>query len=183
MIETKRLILRRWASRDRPAFAALNGDEQVMRHFPKCLTPAESDALLARIEDRWTADEIAFGAAERRIDGALVGMAGLARVHFELPNTPPGGIEIGWRFAPVFWGQGYATEAALAWRDYAFRTFDIPELVAFAVPENYPSHAVMRRIGLRPDPARSFEHPLLPEGHRLRPHVLHAMSRAEWEAF
>lgn len=182
MIETRRLILRRWEARDRAAFAALNGDERVMRHFPKRLTRAESDALLARLEDRWVADGIAFGAVERRIDGALVGMIGLARVHFPLPDTPPGAIEIGWRLAPAFWGQGYATEAASAWRDYAFDTFDIAELLAFAVPPNHPSQAVMRRIGLRPDPARDFDHPLLPEGHLLRPHVLYALTRAAWEA-
>ena len=38
----------------------------------------------------------------------------------------------------------------------------------------------MRRLGMRPDPARDFEHPDLPEGHPLRPHVVFAIDRDGW---
>lgn len=177
MIETERLLLRRWAPRDRAPFAALNGDPEVMRHFPATLSPAESDAMVGRLEDRWAADGFAFAVAERKADGAFLGMVGLARVHFPLPRTPDGAIEVGWRLARAHWGQGYATEAARGWLDWGFATEAPSEIVAFAVPENAPSHAVMRRLGMAPDPARAFDHPKLPPGHRLRRHLLFSVRR------
>jgi RimJ/RimL family protein N-acetyltransferase/uncharacterized cysteine cluster protein YcgN (CxxCxxCC family) len=134
VIATERLILRPWAERDREAFAAMNADPAVMAHFPKVLDRAESDALLARLMDRWRGGGIAFGAAERRSDGALVGMVGLARVLF--PGPVEGSVEIGWRLARAHWGRGYATEAAGAWLAHGFSAMGLREVVAFAVPEN-----------------------------------------------
>jgi RimJ/RimL family protein N-acetyltransferase len=51
----------------------------------------------------------------------------------------------------------------------------LPEIVAFIVPANLRSQAVARRLGMREDPARAFDHPSLPEGHPLRPHLLFAL--------
>lgn len=181
MIETERLLLRRWLPRDRAAFAAINADPDVMTYFPRCLDRTESDALLGRLQDRWQADGIGFAAAERRSDGAFAGMIGIGRVHFEAGHPLDGALEIGWRLPRGFWGQGYATEAARGWLGYGFRTLGATEIVAFSVPPNHRSHAVMHRLGMREDPARRFEHPLLPRGHPLRPHLLHALGREAWK--
>jgi RimJ/RimL family protein N-acetyltransferase len=178
VIETERLILRPWAERDREAFAAMNADPAVMAHFPKVLDRAESDALLARLMERWRGEGIAFGAAERRSDGALVGMVGLAQVLF--PGPVEGAVEIGWRLAREHWGRGYATEAARAWLARGFDVMRLREVVSFAVPENRASHAVMERLGMTRDPARDFLHPNLPEGNALRPHVVWALRREAW---
>ena len=132
MIETGRLLLRRWEPRDRAPFAALNADPEVMRHFPKRLTRSESDAMIGRLEDRWAGDGFCFAAAERRADGAFVGMVGLARVPFALPLTPDGAVEVGWRLARAHWGRGYASEAARAWLGWGFATLGPAEVVAFA---------------------------------------------------
>jgi RimJ/RimL family protein N-acetyltransferase len=177
-LETERLILRPWTEQDREPFAAMNADPVVMAHFPKVLDRAESDALLARMMDRWRGEGIAFGAAERRSDGALVGMVGLARVLF--PGPVEGAVEIGWRLARAHWGRGYATEAARAWLAHGFEAMRLRELVSFAVPENRPSHAVMERLGMTRDPARDFLHPNLPEGHRLRAHMVWSIGREAW---
>ena len=67
MLETDRLILRRWEARDLAPFAALNADQEVMRYFPKALTRSESDAFVARLEDRWTSDGISIAVAERKV--------------------------------------------------------------------------------------------------------------------
>lgn len=179
-IETERLRLRRWLPRDRAAFAAINADPTVMRHFPGLLDRRASDALLVRIGDRWAADGIAMAAAERRSDGVLVGMVGLGRVHFDPGHPLDGALEIGWRLGCGHWGQGYATEAARGWLAHGFDRLGAPEIVAFAVPANHRSHAVMHRLGMREDPARAFAHPLIPEGHPLRPHLLFAIDRTTW---
>jgi RimJ/RimL family protein N-acetyltransferase len=175
-LETARLILRPWEPRDRAPFAALNADPEVMAHFPKPLDRAESDAMIARIEERAAAEGFAFSVAERRSDGAFLGMVGLSRVRFPVPRPPHGSVEVGWRLARAHWGNGYATEAARAWLDHGFGTLALAEIVAFTVPANTRSQAVMRRLGMRRDPARDFLHPALPEGHPLRPHVLFAIA-------
>jgi RimJ/RimL family protein N-acetyltransferase len=181
MLETDRLLLRRWRRADRRAFAALNADPAVMRHFPKVLSRVESDALLARLGDRWAEDGVGFAAAERKADGALVGMVGLARVRFAQAGSPlEGAVEIGWRLARAHWGRGYATEAARAWLAHGFGAMAVEEIIAFTVPGNERSQAVMRRLGMRRDPARDFEHPALPEGHRLRRHVVYALAAADF---
>jgi len=183
MIDTPRLRLRRWEPRDRAHFAALNADPAVMRFFLKPLLRFESDALVSRLEDRWAADGVSFGVAERRDDGAFLGMLGLSRLRFpELGPPFDGALEVGWRLARAHWGQGYATEAAAAWLDFGFEALGDAEIVAITAVPNLPSQAVMCRLGMAPDPARSFAHPGMPEGHPLRPHRLFAIDRAAWRA-
>ena len=173
MLETDRLILRRWTARDLAPFAALNADPEAMRHFPKPLDRAESDAMVARIEHRWAEDGLGLAVAERKGDGAFLGMVGLAPVRFA---PLAGAVEVGWRLARAHWGKGYATEAAQAWLGHGFGAMGLAEIVAFTVPANLASRRVMRRVGLRRDPARDFDHPSLPAGHGLRAHVVYALA-------
>ena len=94
-----------------------------------------------------------------------------------------GAVEVGWRLAREHWGQGYATEAARAWLRARLRGDGAaPEIIAFTVPANLASQAVMRRLGMRRDPGRDFEHPALPEGHPLRRHLVFSIRREDWEA-
>ena len=64
--------------------------------------------------------------------------------------------------------------------DFAFQTLALEEVLAFTVPANLPSQGLMQRLGMRRDLQGDFEHPRLPEGHVLRPHVLYRVSREEW---
>ncbi|MDH4570596.1 GNAT family N-acetyltransferase [Pseudomonas sp. BN414] len=177
---TPRLRLRGWRDDDLPAFAALNADPEVMQHFPACLTRAQSDDLAARILAHFRDHGFGQWVVEHRGDGAFVGVLGLQNVNFEAHFTPA--VEIGWRMMRRFWGQGLASEAAQATLAFAFEPLQLTEVVAFTVPANLRSRAVMDRIGLQHDPEGDFEHPLLAEGHPLRPHVLYRLGRAEWEA-
>ena len=92
--------------------------------------------MVARIEDRWAEDGIGFAVAERKGDGAFLGMVGLARVRFA---PLAGAVEVGWRLARAHWGKGYATEAARAWLGHGFGTLGLAEIVAFTVPANLAS--------------------------------------------
>jgi RimJ/RimL family protein N-acetyltransferase len=58
----------------------------------------------------------------------------------------------------------------------------LPEIVSFTATGNAASRAVMRRLGMRHDPAGDFEHPALPPGHPLRDHVLYRVSAAGFDA-
>jgi ribosomal-protein-alanine N-acetyltransferase len=120
-------------------------------------------------------DGIGPWALEERESGRFLGFTGLARPRFDAPFLPA--IEIGWRLARDAWGQGFASEAARAASGHAFGTLGLAELVAFTTPQNARSRAVMERLGMGRDPADDFQHPSLPEGHPLRPHVLYRLSR------
>ena len=172
---TDRLLLRAFRDVDRDPFAAMNGDPAVMEHFPKTLTRSESDALLDRILARWETDGFGLWAVERRADGAFLGFAGIARLpYLEEP-------EVGWRFVPSAWGHGYATEAGRAALAFGFDVLGVPEIVSVTAITNERSAAVMRRLGMTRDPADDFLHPNLPEGHRLRPHVMYRLRREAWQ--
>ncbi len=172
---TERLRLRQWRDADRAGFPAMNADPEVMRHFLAPLEREDSDALLRRIAGEL--DERGWGlwALEERASGRLLGFTGLAPVPFQAPFTPA--VEIGWRLVRSHWGRGLASEAARASLAYGFEELALAEIVSFTFTGNARSRAVMRRIGMTHDPADDFEHPLIPEGHPLRPHVLYRVRR------
>ena len=176
-IETARLILRPWRDADAAPFAAMNADAEVMRFFPSVMDRDESDAVLERVRRKWDEDGFSFGAVERK-GGGLVGFCGLSWVRFDAPFAPA--VEIGWRLAREAWGQGYATEAARGWLGHGFGAMGLGEIVAFAVPANARSLAVMERLGMRRDPGGDFEHPRLPVDSPLRRHVLYRIKREEF---
>lgn len=169
-LETERLVLRRWWRSDREPFAAMNADPEVMEHFPAILNRAESDAMIEAIEAAFEQRHFGLWALEIAGTGDFVGFTGLAVPGFEAPFTPA--VEIGWRLARPYWGHGYASEAARRVLRFAFGDLGLTGLVSFTAATNIRSQAVMKRIGMTHDPADDFDHPLLPEGHRLRRHRL-----------
>ncbi|GAA3097757.1 GNAT family N-acetyltransferase [Streptosporangium carneum] len=177
-METERLIMRRWRSEDREPFAAMNADPEVMEQFPATLSREQSDAMVDRIESAFEEHGYGLWALQVRATGEFVGFTGLAWQTFEARFTPA--LEIGWRLARAAWGHGYAGEAAAAAFEHGFGVGGLEEIVSLTAVSNLRSRAVMERLGMVRDPADDFDHPLLPEGHRLRPHVLYRLGRDAW---
>ena len=170
LIETERLLLRRWNEEDREPFYRVNSDPRAMEFMPECLTRAESDLLFERINEHFRKHGFGLFAAELREKGLFIGYVGLAVPSFQAHFTPC--VEIGWRLATDHWGRGLATEGARAVAKYAFAELELDELVSFTVPANIRSRRVMEKIGMTHNAADDFDHPNLPEGHPLRRHAL-----------
>jgi RimJ/RimL family protein N-acetyltransferase len=173
-----RLVLRRWQERDLAPFASLNADPEVMEHFPARLSREESDALVRRFEAGFEARGFGVWALELGATGEFIGFCGLSVPSFEAPFMPA--VEIGWRLARPYWGQGYATESARAALGFAFEDAGLAEVVSFTTRGNERSRAVMRRLGMTHDEADDFDHPRLAPGHPLRPHVLYRLGAERW---
>ena len=168
---TNRILLRRWQESDREPFRALNADARVMEFFPALLKPEESDQAITRVELHFERYGFGFYAAELIETGKFIGFIGLNIPSFDAPFMPA--VEIGWRLAHAAWGRGLATEGAHAVVRHALETLEIAELVSFTTAANLRSRRVMEKIGMVRDEAADFEHPDLPAGHPLRPHVLY----------
>jgi RimJ/RimL family protein N-acetyltransferase len=178
VLSTPRLELRPWQEADLEPFAALSADPEVMRFMPRCLSRAESDALAAGARATLAARGWGLWALASRADQEFLGYTGLAEPTFSAHFTPC--VEILWRLKRSAWGHGYATEAARSCLEFAFETLAASEVVAFTVPANRRSRAVMERLGMRHTVADDFEHPRLPAGHPLRHHVLYRIAGSAW---
>ena len=163
------VTLRQWRDADLGAFAEMNADPEVMRYFPKRLSPEESAALMGRL--RSAIDARGWGLWAVEADGELAGMTGLAEPAFKAHFTPC--VEIGWRLRRRFWGRGIAYAAALKAESCASGTLGLGALVSFTAEVNLRSRGLMERLGFTRDPRDDFMHPSLPEGHLLRRHVLY----------
>ncbi|HEY5449121.1 MAG TPA: GNAT family N-acetyltransferase [Polyangia bacterium] len=177
-IRTARLRIRSWRDDDFEAYAAMNADPRVMEFFPGVLSREESRERFARGSARLA--ERGYGLWPVEVIGGspFIGICGLAGPDFTAHFTPA--VEIGWRLAAEHWGQGYATEAARAVLAFGFEKVGLPEIVSFTTAANVRSRRVMEKLGLQRSPGDDFLHPLIAEGHPLRPHVLYRLRR---EAF
>jgi RimJ/RimL family protein N-acetyltransferase len=154
----------------------INADPRVMEFMPKALTAEESDALADRAELHFERNGFGPFAAELRQNGAFLGFIGLSIPRFDAPFMPA--VEIGWRLAAEYWGQGLATEGAREALGYGFEELGLSGVVSFTTEANIRSRRVMEKLGMTHDAVDDFEHPSLPEGHPLRHHVLYRIYRA-----
>jgi len=177
VLRTARLILRPWREADDEAFAALFDDPRVME-FLLPSSRADIAAFIGRIRRGFVDNGFGLWAVEVPGIAPFIGYVGLSVPRFEAPFMPA--VEIGWRLASAHWGKGYATEGARAALAAGFTRFGLGEIVSFTVPANTRSIRVMERIGMTRDPAEDFDHPRVPDGHRLKRHVLYRLSKQRW---
>lgn len=177
-IETPRLRLRQWQVKDKPLFAKINLDPDVMAYYPRTLDSGESNILADMFKTLIAEKGWGFWAVERKEDASFIGFVGLHEPAYDLPVTPC--VEIGWRLSTKAWGKGYATEAAQAVMHVAFVEIKLSEVFSFASVTNKKSIAVMERIGMS-NTQCNFEHPIIPEQHPLREHVLYKINKKQWQ--
>jgi RimJ/RimL family protein N-acetyltransferase len=173
MIRTARLLLRPWQEADRASLAAISADPEVMRHFVAPRDRAASDRWMDRTQAHIAAHGFGIWAVEYRATADLIGFVGLCHVPAGLPCAPA--VEAVWTLGAAWWKQGFAAEAARAAIMDGFSRLGLAEIVAFTTPGNLASQAVMRALGMTREAGDDFEHPLLPEGHVLRPHRLYRL--------
>lgn len=171
-LSTRRLVLRPWKDDDYQPFAALNADPVVMEHFPAPLNRAESDRFADQARRRLAEDGFGLWAVELPETAPFIGFVGISAATFAADFTPC--IEVGWRLAREFWGQGLAPEAAARVVEFGFSELDLQEIFSFTATSNNRSMRVMEKIGM--EPAGRFLHPGLPPGHRLEPHILYRLA-------
>lgn len=147
VIETPRTGLRPFVPEDIPAYAAIRAKPEVV-HFISggARTAEQAAAVAARVVpafiQHWREHGYGPWAMIEKASGQLMGHMGLQFV----PEL--GAVEILYMLDTPFWGQGYATEGALASRNHAFNALGLAVVVAIAAIENKASQRVMRKIGL-----------------------------------
>jgi RimJ/RimL family protein N-acetyltransferase len=145
-IETERLVLRMFRESDTDAYAEMLGDAEVMRFLGgKVMSRQEAWRNMAMVLGHWHLRGYGFWAVEERAGGELVGRVGCWR-----PEGWPG-LEVGWTLGRAHWGRGYATEAARASLEHAFKTLDEAHVISLIDPNNTSSIRVAERIGERPE--------------------------------
>jgi RimJ/RimL family protein N-acetyltransferase len=143
-LETDRLLMRPFEERDLDEYAAIMAEPEVARylgHEPMGRDDAWRSMAMFLGHERlrgWSNNAVLETATDR-----LLGRCGLY-----MPEGWPG-LEVGWTLGRFAWGRGFATEAATAWRDWAFGVLGADELVSVIHVDNERSIRVAERIGHR----------------------------------
>jgi RimJ/RimL family protein N-acetyltransferase len=147
----------------------MNQDPAVMEYFPRLLTPAETAAMVKRIDVFFDRNGFGLYAIDLRSTGEFLGYVGFTRPSFEAWFTPC--LEIGWRLKKEAWGCGYATEAAAECLRHGFDGLGLEKIYSWTAAVNSRSERVMLKIGMRKE--GEFDHPLIGKGNALCRHVLY----------
>ena len=157
-IETERLSLRLPTLDDVEHAGELVGDPEVMRFLGGSVVPRRDWGAVVDVWlRRWQANGMGPFVVERRDDGRFVGRTGImvwdTRTWTHATFATAGSFaqrELGWALVRAAWGNGYATEAAAAVRDWAVGERGVADLVSVIDPENRRSQRVAARLGAAP---------------------------------
>ncbi len=146
ILETERLVLRQLVPDDLDFVALMLADAQVMRHYPRRYTREESAEWIERQLTRYARDGHGLWLALDRAAGVPVGQVGLCMQCVDGAWIP----EIGYLLHHRYWGKGYATEGAIAVRDWAFTrgARDYSQVISLIRRANAPSRRVAQRVGM-----------------------------------
>jgi RimJ/RimL family protein N-acetyltransferase len=164
VIQTERLLLRPLAESDLDQMITLLGDEEALVMWGGALTPDEAHSWIVRNIARYGGDGYGRCAVVWRESGELVGDCGLVSTTVE--DVPE--IELGWITRRSHWGRGIATEAATAWRDFAFGVLELDRIVSMVLAENVASRRVAEKLGMTVEREAQWGD---------RPHLMYALFR------
>ena len=164
-VATERLIGRRPEPGDLDAYRDFFCDPRVDDAlWPRALrTPADAERILDGHVAHW--ERWGFGPWAVVLDGAVIGWGGIR--HTTVEDRPE--VELLWFLHPDHWRRGYSTEMAREAVRVAFAVLELDDVVAFTVPANAPSRALMEKLGMVYE--RDIEHAGMP-------HVLYRLAKS-----
>jgi RimJ/RimL family protein N-acetyltransferase len=157
LIETERLVLRPVRADDVDAFVEMASDPDVM---PWVGDEPGGRELAAELVDRWRTrwERNGVGPFAVLLDGRVIGRTGLlvwdSRTWSVESYADAGAhaeTELGWAISSGYWGHGYATEAARAARDWAYRERGVERLISLIDPKNVRSVRVAVKLRAEPE--------------------------------
>ena len=144
ILETERLYLREIIRSDFPALCCVLQDAEVMCAYEHAFNDTEVWEWLYKQQERYRKDGFGLWAAVLKESEAVIGQCGLTTQGWKGLKVP----EIGYLFEKNHWHRGYATEAAIACKKYAFRDLNAEEVFSFIRDSNIPSQNVAKRNGM-----------------------------------
>ncbi len=144
VLQTERLSLREFELEDVDALAAILSDPETMRYYPMSFDRAAVVDWILRNRTRYANNGFGLWAMILNSTHELIGDCGLVRQSVDGLDE----IEIGYHVRRDLWGQGYASEAAQACRDYGFANLNVERLISLIRPENLPSRRVAEKNGM-----------------------------------
>jgi RimJ/RimL family protein N-acetyltransferase len=180
LLETERLVLRRFTEADADNLFDLDGDSEVMR-FLTGGKPTPRDVILNETLPRFLRSYERFEgfgvwAAIERSTGEFLGW-----FEFHPPEgRGPEEAELGYRLRRSAWGKGYATEGSRALIRKGFTEIGVRRVVAETMAINAASRRVMEKAGLTY--ARTFHQEWAePIAGAEQGEVEYALTKADWE--
>ena len=171
VLHTARLTLRLPRVEDFDRYAGLLADEEATRFIGGSMLRAPAWRKFLQMPGAWALQGFAMFSVIETASGRWLGQLG--------PWRPEGwpGNEIGYAFHRDAWGQGYAVEAGIAARDWAFEALGWDEVIHCIDPANVPSQKVAMRLGsTRRGPGR------LPPPFDELPIEIWGQTRDDWRA-
>jgi len=144
ILQTPRLSLREFEPEDLDSLGTILSDPKTMHYYPAPLDRAGVADWIQRNRTRYAKDGHGLWAMTLHSTGELIGDCGLVRQSVDEVDE----IEIGYHVRRDLWGQGFASEAARACRDYGFATLGVERLISLVRPENLASRRVAEKTGM-----------------------------------
>ena len=148
-IETERLILRELLPTDDVGMFELDSNPEVHRFLGNKPVKHidESRVYIENVRQQYADNGIGRWAVVLKESNEFIGWSGIKFIKYTL-NNHQDFYEIGYRFIQKHWGQGYATEAGLAFVKYAFNELKVENLYAYADAGNRGSRNILEKLGM-----------------------------------
>lgn len=144
VLETDRLSLRQLTEADFGDLASLLQDIRVMYAYEHAFSDEEVRHWLENQRRRYREEGFGLWAVVERKTGLWLGQAGLTLQNYQGGRVP----EIGYLLKYEYWGRGYATEAAVGCREYAFHSLGQDRVYSIIRDNNLSSQRVAVRVGM-----------------------------------
>ena len=145
MLETERLLVRRFTPDDLDKLIETRSDPEVSKYLggQKFQNPASLKKRLNFYLDCYEKFGFGMGAMIWKSTGEMIGSSGIQ------PLEDTDEIEVGYSIVKQFWRQGIGFECANAWLRYGFENARLDRIVAVTYPENVGSWRIMEKCGMK----------------------------------
>lgn len=146
MMETERLILREMTQADLEALCKILCDEEVMRAaYESAFSKEEAQGWLNRHLKRYADYGFGLWAVILKETNEMIGQCGLTMQSWGEKEI----LEIGYLFQKAYWHKGYATESAIACKEYAFSALNADTVYSTIRDTHIASQRVAARAGMK----------------------------------